>query len=220
MTNLGAHHLDIVDWFLGLGGLKNVMSTGGRLVLQDGGETPDTQDALFDCGHFLASCHIRECSRGENLTPGLEFFGTNGSLSISRSGFKLTPDAAIPAVNQIPGIGSHPVGGPQPADRTAARTPRTEAVEDKSGDNDEQYRGHVRNFLDCIHSRAQPVSNLESAHRTSVACHLANLSLRLGRGLRWDASAESILQDPEAQAGLVRPYRSPWDRELSALGLS
>ncbi|HKB36726.1 MAG TPA: Gfo/Idh/MocA family oxidoreductase, partial [Gemmataceae bacterium] len=30
MTNLGAHHLDIVDWVLGLDGLKAVAAVGGR----------------------------------------------------------------------------------------------------------------------------------------------------------------------------------------------
>src|SRR5262249_34237785 len=44
MTNLGAHHLDVVDWVLGLGGLEAVTSAGGRFALEDNGETPDTQD--------------------------------------------------------------------------------------------------------------------------------------------------------------------------------
>jgi predicted dehydrogenase len=40
MTNLGAHDLDIVDWVLGLDGLKQVTAVGGRYALT-GGETPD-----------------------------------------------------------------------------------------------------------------------------------------------------------------------------------
>jgi len=220
MTNLGAHHLDIVDWFLGLKRLQNAMSVGGRYILDDGGETPDTQDALWDFGDFNATCSIRECSRGENPSPGLEFLGTNGSLSISRGGFKLTPDAITPAANQIPGIGEHPVGGPAKVETSATKQFRTEPIENKTGDSDEQYRRHVRNFLDAIKTRAQPISDLESAQRTSVACHLANISLRLGRGLRWNPQIESIVDDPEANSWLVRPYRAPWDRELAALGVS
>ena len=54
MTNLGAHHLDIVDWFLGLDTLAAVTSVGGRYALTDNGETPDTQDAIFDCGAWTA----------------------------------------------------------------------------------------------------------------------------------------------------------------------
>jgi hypothetical protein len=68
-----------------------------------------------------------------------------------------------------------------------------------------------------VKSRKTPISDLASAHRTSVACHLGNLSLRLGRSLRWDAKAGAVLTDAEANQALVRPYRTPWDRELAAL---
>src|SRR5579859_2294892 len=47
MTNLGHHALDIMHWTLG-GVPETVASVGGRLCLQDNGETPDTQDALFE----------------------------------------------------------------------------------------------------------------------------------------------------------------------------
>ena len=48
-------------------------------------------------------------------------------------------------------------------------------------------------------------------------CHLANLSLRLGRKLRWDATREDVLDDAEASALLTRLYRAPWDAELRVL---
>jgi hypothetical protein len=97
--------------------------------------------------------------------------------------------------------------------------PRTEPIEDRSGSTSQQFRRHVRDFLDCIKSRQQPVSDLESAHRVTTACHLANLSLRLGRSLRWDATREQVNGDAEANRLLVRPDRAPWDRELQALKL-
>ena len=68
-------------------------------------------------------------------------------------------------------------------------------------------------------SRKTPVSDLESAQRTSIACHLANLSLRLSRSLRWDWKTASVPGDEEANRALARPYRAPWDRELKALGV-
>ncbi|HZU35321.1 MAG TPA: hypothetical protein VFA18_05415, partial [Gemmataceae bacterium] len=79
---------------------------------------------------------------------------------------------------------------------------------------------HVRNFLDRVKSRHTPLSDLESGHRVATVCHLANLSLRLGRRLRWDAEREAIVGDPEAARLLVRPYRAPWDRELHTLGVT
>jgi hypothetical protein len=60
---------------------------------------------------------------------------------------------------------------------------------------------------------------LESAQRVSVACHLANLSLRLGRQLGWDRKTQSVPHDADANRMLVRSYRTPWDRELRALGV-
>ncbi|MGE3808867.1 MAG: Gfo/Idh/MocA family protein, partial [Gemmataceae bacterium] len=92
MTNLGQHSLDIVDWILGVDKLRAVASMGGRFALEDNGETPDTQDALFEFPGWTAAWSQRECSRGEVTGHGLEFFGTKGSLSNSRKGFKATAD--------------------------------------------------------------------------------------------------------------------------------
>jgi predicted dehydrogenase len=216
MTNLGAHSLDIVDWVLGLERLRAVTSAGGRFCLTDNGETPDTQDALFELDGWTAAWFLREGSRGSTSGYPLEFFGTKGSLGISRSGFTITGDPDIPAVNQIPQFADHPVGGPKSVPVSERRW-KTESIEDKSGDSRAQFRDHVRDFLDCIRSRKQPISDLASAHRVSTACHLANLSLRLGRKMRWDAATETIVDDAEARQQLVRAYRSPWDRELAAL---
>ena len=63
------------------------------------------------------------------------------------------------------------------------------------------------------------MSDLAGAQRVAVACHLANLSLRLGRSLRWDWKTASVPGDEEANRALARPYRAPWDRELKALGV-
>ena len=219
ITNLGAHHLDIVDWVLGLDRLASVSCIGGRFVNQDGGETPDTQDAIFDCGNYTVAWSLREGSRGSGSPAGLEFFGTKGSLAISRNGFQVTADADVPAESQIPAFEGHPIGGPKTVKTSGSKKLRTEPIDDKSGSSDEQFRGHVRNFLDCVKSRKQPISTLESAHRTATACHLANLSMRLSRQMRWDAAKESIVGDEESNSHLVRPYRAPWDQELAAVGI-
>jgi predicted dehydrogenase len=218
MTNLGAHHLDIVDWVLGLDSLQSVSAVGGRYALLDNGETPDTQDVLFNLGKYTAAFEMREAALGERAGYGLVFHGTRGSLGIDRRGFRITADADDPPVNQIPGVKSgHPVGGPQPLQIPGPRKLRTQTLEDASGDSEAQYLNHARNFIDCVKSHKTPVSDLASAQRTSVACHLGNLSLRLGRSLAWDANAGVVRNDAEANRALVRPYRSPWDKELAAL---
>ena len=63
------------------------------------------------------------------------------------------------------------------------------------------------------------IADLESGHRVATTCHLANISLRTGRKIRWDADKEQIIADPEAARMLVRPYRQPWDNELRGLGI-
>jgi hypothetical protein len=131
----------------------------------------------------------------------------------------VTPDLDVPPASLIPRFADHPVGGPPAVKAPAERRYRTEAIEDRSGDGRAQFVDHLRNFLDCIRSRKQPLSDLESAHRTTTACHLANLSLRLGRKIRWDAAHETTVGDREAADWLIRPYRAPWDKELKALGV-
>jgi predicted dehydrogenase len=218
MTNLAAHSLDIVHWILKLSGPTAVTSVGGRFSLQDNGETPDTQDALIEYPDFTAIWSHREACAG-GTKGNLEFFGPKGSLSISRSGFTLTGDRKIAPANAVPQFtGAHPVGGPKAVEKGPDEW-WTRGVEDKSGDPRAQLRLHVRNFLDCIRSRKEPISDLESGHRVATVCHLANLSLRLGRRLRWDATKEAVIDDAEANRMLVRPYRAPWDRELKALGV-
>jgi hypothetical protein len=156
---------------------------------------------------------------GPRTSTGVEFLGTKGTLSISRRGFAVTPDADVPPVNMIPGVREgHPVGGPKalPAPK---RGPRTAGIDDQTGNSDEQYTEHARNFLECVRTRKTPVADLASAHRVAVACHLANLSMRLGRSLKWDWKTNAVPGDAEANAALARPYRAPWDRELKALGV-
>jgi predicted dehydrogenase len=219
MTNLGAHALDVIHWFQGAQAPTAVTSAGGRWCLADNGETPDTQDALFEYPGFTALWSHREACAGQ--TKGaLEFCGPKGSLVISRAGFTLAGDRKVPPENAVPQFtGAHPVGGPRRAEAAGPDETWARSVEDRSGDPREQFRLHARNFLDCIRSRKEPVADLESAHRVATACHLANISLRLGRRIRWDAAREEVVADAEAAWMLARSYRAPWDRELKALGV-
>ncbi|HTU90784.1 MAG TPA: Gfo/Idh/MocA family oxidoreductase [Gemmataceae bacterium] len=220
MTNLGQHALDIAYWYLDAKAPRSVASMGGRFCLQDNGETPDTQDVLFEHIGWTAVWSHREACKGPLSAAPLEFFGSLGSLAISRTGFTIMADRKLPPENSVPEFaGAHPAGGPAAVKETGPPQFWTKAIVDKTGDSRAQLKQHVRNFLDCVKSRKEPISDLESGHRVATACHLANLSLRLGRRLRWDADKETILDDPEAAKLLVRPYRAPWDAELKALGV-
>ena len=69
---------------------------------------------------------------------------------------------------------------------------------------------HVRNFLDAVKSRQDPIEPVEIGHRTATLCHLGNIAMRLKRKIRFDPATEQIPGDQEAQAMLARPMRPPW----------
>lgn len=68
---------------------------------------------------------------------------------------------------------------------------------------------HIRNLTDCIRSRRQTICNPEVAHRAITICQAMNISLRLGRKLKWDPVKEQF-DFPEANRMLSREPRAPW----------
>ncbi|HZO55406.1 MAG TPA: Gfo/Idh/MocA family oxidoreductase [Bryobacteraceae bacterium] len=214
MTNLGAHHIDIMHWYMDVLGPTGVCSVGGRLALEGTGETPDTQDAIFEYAGFTAIYSSREASLGHREGPGLCFYGTKGSLAVSRGGFEVVSDLKFPPENLIPRFRGQAVGAAQRVE--VKPDPWTQAMK-QPGSSDEQFDLHARNFLDCVKSRQKPISEVEDGHRVAVACHLGNISLRVGRKLKWDPVKEEIIGDREASAMLERPYRKPWDSVLKNL---
>ncbi|MCC6343907.1 MAG: Gfo/Idh/MocA family oxidoreductase [Bryobacterales bacterium] len=216
MTNLGAHHIDIVQWYMGVKGPLVTSSAGGRWDLQGDGEVPDTQDAVFRYPEFTATISLREAAAGRPI-PGLEFMGHKASLAIDRSGFVITPEMKIDPNNAVPQFKGASSGGVRHS--AVKPVPWTEPMKEP-GSSDQQFDLHVRNFLDCIKSRQRPIADVEGGHQITTACHLANISLRLGgRSVRWDAVKETIIGDAEAAAMMRRPYRAPWDRVLEGLGV-
>jgi len=223
MTNLGQHSLDTVHWITGVKGPTAVTSAGGRSFLKDNCEVPDLQDTILEYPGFQTVCQFRECAAGGAQTGmgGVVFHGNKGSMVLSRDGFEVWRDRKENPANIVARIiGGHPVGGPQPVLEENGEQFWTDPAKDTSGDWKDQYVQHARNFLDCVKSRKQPNSDLESGHCVATACHLANISLRTGRKIRWDAEKEEIIGDAEAARMLARPYRGPWDAELRTLGVT
>ncbi|MFL5339431.1 MAG: gfo/Idh/MocA family oxidoreductase, partial [Gemmataceae bacterium] len=58
------------------------------------------------------------------------------------------------------------------------------------------------------------VADIEEGHISTASCILANLSLKLGRALRWDAAKQEVAGDAEANKLLKREYRSPWTHPM------
>jgi predicted dehydrogenase len=216
MTNLGAHDLDVVQWAMQVKGPTAVSSSGGRFALEDNGETPDTQDALFEYPGFTALFSMREAAAGHRGEGKLDFYGTKGSLGIDRLGFEIYPDMKIDPSNAIPQFIGHPAGGP--AHSSAQPEPWIQPVK-MEGSSREQFDLHARNFLDCVKSRQRPIADVEQGHQVTTACHLANISLRTGKRIRWKPETNEIVGDPQASQWLERPYRKPWDEVLRSFHL-
>ncbi len=47
---------------------------------------------------------------------------------------------------------------------------------------------HVANFLECVRTRATPAAPIEKGFQAALVLQLANLALKNGRKMRWDAS--------------------------------
>ena len=73
---------------------------------------------------------------------------------------------------------------------------------------------HMANFFDCVKDRKTPISDVFSQHRSASVCHLANISMRLGRKLKWDPAREEFVGDEEASRWLSRPQRSPYETRI------
>lgn len=184
VTNFGAHHLDIVQWALG-------MDDSGPIKVWGKGEFPTS--GLFTTAtkvdfHLLYEngTEVR-CTTGESK---IIFHGEKGDLEVKRGG-------APQDQNVVGGLYTNP--------------PEIARTEFKPTDI-RLYRSdnHQRNFLDCIRTRQQPICPAEVGHRSATCCHLANIAMRLGRELNWDPKNERFINDDEANAMLTRPYRAPW----------
>ena len=70
---------------------------------------------------------------------------------------------------------------------------------------------HWQNWLDCLKSRQQPRSNLESMAQTTIVCHLANVALLCGETVRFDKSRLDIIGNAGRHtSSYARVYRKPW----------
>jgi predicted dehydrogenase len=216
MTNLGAHAIDQLQYIMGAKGPSLVMSLGGRFALEDDGETPDEQEAIFRYpGGWVLNFSVREANAFRD-SRGSAIMGSKGTLMLGSN--ELIPEMHGDPANQIPPFAGHPAGGPkyssvkprpwfEPAKGVGRGAPG-------SGE-DEVMVANKRDWISAMRSRKRPLCDLEDGHRVAVTCHLANMSLRLGRSIRWDPETEHVVGDKEAAAMCTRPYRAPWDKALA-----
>ena len=195
MTDSGAHMIDIANWGMDVKVPSAPVSVGGKFGFPDDAEeTPDTQQALWELDGFsMVWEHATATGQGPYARDhGVAFHGNNGVLVVDRGGWEVLPETVTDTAK-----------GWRKTYRMAGEPRRG------SGGRD-YHQGHVQNFLECMDSRKAPRSDVEIGHNSMIACHLANMAFRLKRRVNWDVDAERVVDDPEAQAMVMAPYREPW----------
>jgi len=118
----------------------------------------------------------------------------------------------------IKGLGTCPVrfvgdqGWVEAGDHLGIETSDPKLLADL-GEN--QIRGtdpvlHVRNFLDCVKTREQPVCNSTVVRYGHMACFAAAISWKLGRKVTFDPQTESFVNDNEANQLRTYDRRAPY----------
>ncbi len=214
LTNWCVHLIDVVHWAVQVDTPLTVASSGGKYHVKDCRDCPDVQEVVWEYpGDLLVRYStMTHNSFGPNGNPGWKPFGsygillqgTDGTLFIDRAGYEITPQARghaekvsqgfREAYDDLSGSGLYFT-----TDRPAER-----------GTTSLQHVPHVRNFLDCVKSRATPAGDIEIGHRSTATCLIGNIALRTGQKLQWDANTERFTNSAEANRLLTRQYRAPW----------
>jgi predicted dehydrogenase len=185
MTDWGAHHLDVAQWALN-------MDQSGPIAVVATSEPPDPRPNCYTCHpHFQVTYRYangttvyatsRKVQNDSNQINGVRFDGEDGKwLFVRREGITASD----------PRIISEPLPG------NAMRLPN--------------FNSQMRNFIDCVRSRQQPICNYEVGHRSVSVCHLGNIAIRTGLNLRWNPETERFIDNDEANLWLGREMRPPW----------
>jgi predicted dehydrogenase len=186
MTDWGVHLINIALWAMGPEAPKSVVSSGGKYVLKDNTETPDTQITVYDFPSYtLIWEHQVECGLGpDRREHGVMFTGTDATLIVDTKGWEIF---AEPKKKKEVAEEKRPYKA-------------TEAIR----------AAHARNFLDCVVSRQPPVENLDIGHHVSTVAHLGNVALRSRSRIEWDAKNERVIDNEAANCIITRQYRAPW----------
>ena len=69
---------------------------------------------------------------------------------------------------------------------------------------------HYQDWIDAIKNNRPPICDVETGHRTSSLCSLANIAYWLNRPLEWDPEKETFNNDHKANKLLKASIRGPW----------
>ncbi len=191
MTDWGAHHIDIAHWAINSDPVE-VHGTASMPGVPNGFNVAVDFHATYKFANGVIMTVAD--SGGDN---GILFTGDAGRLFVNRGKITGAPVEALknqPLPREDWKVYSHD---------NLERPPRAGKLD--------AIINHMGNFFDCVQSRSTPISDVLSSHRTVSTCHLGNISMRLGRPLKWDPVSEAFINDPEADTWLKREQRKGFE---------
>lgn len=189
VTDWGVHHMDIALWAMGL-------ENTGPVSIEGKGTIPQIANGFnvavdFDCNLTFADGQVCRLYSGKNE---LILSGDKGRIRVNRGGLTGAPVEDLTPADE---------------DRINDEIIKLCHGKDPSGQNgsDNAAGAHMHNFFDCVKDGGRTISDPWTHHRSVSACHLANISLELGRKLQFDPEKEDFVGDAEASAMLKREQR-------------
>ena len=196
VTDWGAHHNDIARWGIGLDGPVTVEARTVAGPVPGGYTTPSEYEAVLIWANGVKQIVKTTTDdtpyggvvKRDGQRNGVKFEGTNGWIWVNREDLQASDDNLLYA----------------PLPDNAIRL-------EVSGD-------HMKNFFDSVRSRKDPISPVESGHRSACVGHLIVIALRLVRKLQWDPVNEVFTGDSanEANTRRAREMRKPYDYDFVA----
>ena len=191
VANWGAHHMDTAIRGLGeeLGGPVSVEGTcvyPKRRLWDVHGDCDITWTYASGAEIKMASTRKYPC--------GVRFVGEKGDWIFCGFAGKQTKSDPV-------GVSADKVAGmPIAASRKGI-------IEDPASKPLPRPMEHNREWVEEMRTRGPLAMPLEEAQRTSVACVLGYMAMKLGRKLKWDAKNERFIDDAEANGMMFRPAR-------------
>jgi len=190
MGNQGIHELDIARWGLGVRYPVKVSAVGGHFMFDDDQETPNTLNVAFEFNvngkRRMMEFELRHWMTNGEATIEERSRNAIGNLFYGSKGY-----LAVDSYSSYKSwLGREQAPGP-------ARS--------EGGD-------HFANWLDAVRTRKRETlhAEIEEGAISTTLVHLANISYRLGRSLRFDATSYSVTGDAEANQMFSRSYRKPF----------
>lgn len=184
--NDGAHELDYARWGLGVDALPDKVSAlGGKYFFKDDQQFPDTASCAFEYAPAKRGSPPRQ------LTFEMRLWSRNYPMNCD-SGVEFYGTKGKMLLSKR---GKLQILGPQ----------NEKISESRPGD--ENGLAHIDNFIAAVRDVESLNAPLIEAHRSVALAHLANASLRVGRSIQFDPTAEAIIHDEDASTLLSRSYR-------------